>query len=153
MLCVLALLCASCGDGATPVATPTLTPGMIELRYDGGVLRVELAITAEERAAGLSNRDALPADAGMLFVFGVLRTPRFWMKDTRIPLDMIWIGEDKRIAAIDADVQPEPGVADADLRRYGPDVLVAYGLELNAGTAARLGLRPGVQLSFDAPAP
>jgi uncharacterized protein len=159
--CGLIALCVSCGGDehvvapatATAIATAVVAADEIELRYDGGVLRVELAITAQERAAGLSNRDSLADDAGMLFVFERARIPSFWMKDTRIPLDMIWIGEDKRIVEIDADVQPEPGVADADLKRYGPDVPVAYGLEVNAGTAARLGLRPGSQVAFDLPAP
>jgi uncharacterized membrane protein (UPF0127 family) len=155
-----AALAIACGSSADPVSIPTApaatatsAPGMIDLQYDGGVLRVELAVTAAERSVGLSNRDSLAADAGMLFIFENPRMPRFWMKDTRIPLDMIWIGADKRIVEIDANVQPEPGVPDGQLRRYGPDIAVSYGLEVNAGTAARLDLRAGSQLQFDAPAP
>jgi uncharacterized membrane protein (UPF0127 family) len=156
---IVALVGVACDDDAAtsgtaiPVATSTPAQGTIDLRYDGGVLRVELAITAEERTAGLSNRDSLSADAGMLFIFEQPRIPGFWMKDTRISLDMIWIGSDKRVVEIDADVQPEPGIPDGDLTRYGPDVPVSYGLEVNAGTAARLGLAPGSQLQFDVPSP
>jgi hypothetical protein len=131
-----------------PIATPAPT---IELSYDGGVLRVELADTPDERSTGLMHRTSLPDDAGMLFIYEAPRIPSFWMKNTLIPLDMIWIGADKRIVEIDADVQPEPGVADSALRRYGPTVPVSYVLELNAGAAARLGLAPGSLLAFDVP--
>lgn len=147
----IAIACDGGGDGPAPPPTSTPAPGTIELRYDGGVLHVELAITPQERAIGLSNRDSLAHDAGMLFIFENVRVPRFWMKDTRIPLDMIWIAADKRIVEIDANVQPQPGVPDSELTFYSPEVAVAYGLELNAGAAARLGLAPGSQLAFDAP--
>ena len=156
---VAAVACGDSGEGTpngtvqAPAATPTAAPGTIELRYDGGILRVELAITPAERSIGLSNRDSLAADAGMLFIFENPRTPSFWMKDTRIPLDMIWIDADKRIVEIDADVQPEPGVPVGELKRYGSDVPVSYGLEVNAGAAERLGMRAGSQLQFDIPPP
>jgi uncharacterized membrane protein (UPF0127 family) len=121
------------------------------LRYDGGSVRVEVAVTAEERARGLSNRSSLPASAGMLFVFESAHQPSFWMKDTLIPLDLIWIDADKRVEGITPNVQPEPGVADSGLRRYSSEAPVLYVLELNAGAAARFGIVPGSGLAFDAP--
>jgi uncharacterized membrane protein (UPF0127 family) len=121
------------------------------LRYDGGSLRVELAVTPEERARGLSHRASLPAGTGMLFVFESARQPSFWMKDTLIPLDLIWIDADKRVEGVTPDVQPEPGVADGALRRYSSEKPVLYVLELNAGAAARFGIVPGSQLAFEAP--
>jgi uncharacterized membrane protein (UPF0127 family) len=73
------------------------------------------------------------------------------MRQTLIPLDLVWIDGDKRVSQITADVQPEPGVADASLRRYGPDADVLYVLELNAGAAAALGIARGDPLEFALP--
>lgn len=149
-----------CGDpsdlprdstSAPPDGTIELPDGTIELRYEGGSLHVEIAVTPEERSRGLSNRASLPSDAGMLFVYDTPGKPSFWMKDTLVPLDMIWIDSDKRVEGITAGVQPEPGVADGALRHYSPETPVLYVLELNAGAAARIGLAPGSQLEFEAP--
>lgn len=108
-------------------------------------------MTPDARVRGLSNRASLAADSGMLFVFESARLPAFWMKDTLIPLDLVWIDEDKRVVGVTADVQTEPGVADGALRRYSPETLVLYVLELNAGAAARFGMALGSQLEFDLP--
>lgn len=147
---LLAVLIAACGSSdASPRDAATPPADTIELRYEGGTLRVELAITGEERARGLSNRTSLPQDAGMLFVYDEAHFPAFWMRQTLIPLDMVWIGADKRVGSVTANVQPEPGVPDAELRLYRPDGPAQYVLELNAGAATRLGIDPGDQLSFD----
>jgi uncharacterized membrane protein (UPF0127 family) len=141
-------------DAGAPEAPLTPTPeGAIELRHASGVLRVEVARTGEERATGLSNRTSLADDAGMLFVYETPRRPSFWMRQTLIPLDIVWIDAGKRVTQIHADVQPEPGVADGSLRRYVPDSDVLYALELNAGTAARLGIESGDTLQFDVTEP
>jgi uncharacterized membrane protein (UPF0127 family) len=143
------LLSGACSDGAEPAADRPLAT--LEVGYDGGTLIAELARSPEERGVGLAGRDELAAGAGMLFDLGDTRIPAFWMKDTRFPLDLLFIGEDKRIVSITADVQPEPGVADAALRRYSPPSAVRYVLELNGGAAARLELDAGDELSFELP--
>lgn len=139
--------CAREAGAPEPASTPAA--GTIQLRHDGGTLRVEVARTAEERSTGLSNRVSLADGAGMLFVYEPPRRPSFWMRQTLIPLDIIWIGADKRVMQIHANVQPEPGVADADLTRYVPDADASYVLELNGGSAARFGIDVGDELSFD----
>lgn len=141
------MACAREAGAPEPDATPA--DRTVELRYDGGVLRVEVARTAEERARGLSNRVSLADDAGMLFVYERPRRPSFWMRETLIPLDIIWIGADKRVTQIHAEVQPEPGVAVSDLERYVPDADASYVLELNAGAASRFGIDVGDELSFN----
>ena len=160
LLLLIALSCfaAACGNDGTPGrSTPraTLTPETgartIALQYEGGTLHVEVAQTPEERARGLGDRDALPDGSGMLFDLEEARVPGFWMKGMRFALDMVWISEDKRIAGVAEEVQPEPGVDDTQLRRYSPDEPVRYVLELNAGTARRLGLKAGDHVSFDLP--
>ncbi len=138
---------SACGDDSPPGPNHGLP--VIDMRYDGGTLRAEVATTVDERAIGLGGRDALDDDAGMLFVYDEPTTPSFQMKNTLIPLDLIWIGEGGRIVDITPDVQPEPGVRDEDLRRYSPGAPVRYVLEVNAGTAARLGLAVGNELEFE----
>lgn len=89
----------------------------------------------------------------MLFDLHETRIPMFWMKGMRFPLDMVWIGEDGRVAEVTANVPPQPGVADADLARISPAAPVRYVLELNAGAASRHGIAVGTQLAFDLPPP
>jgi uncharacterized membrane protein (UPF0127 family) len=153
------LACGDDGSGETP-APSVIVPAraasglaIIPLRFDGGELRVEVAATPEDRALGLGNRDILEIDAGMLFDLGTTRAPNFTMRGMRIPLDMIWIAEDRRITQVTADIQPEPDVPDTQLTPYTPDQPVRYVLEVNAGTAARLGLEPGDELEFELPGP
>lgn len=71
------------------------------------------------------------------------------MKGMRFALDIIWIGEDKRVTEIMAGVPPQPGTGDAELIRYAPAAPARYVLEVNAGAAARLGIAAGTQLAFD----
>jgi uncharacterized membrane protein (UPF0127 family) len=160
LLLLIALSCfiVACGDDgapdrSTPRATLTPPPGArtIALQYDSGTLHVEVAQTPDERGRGLGFRDALAEDSGMLFDLGRTRVPGFWMKGMRFALDMVWIDESMRIVGVTEDVQPEPGVEDAQLRRYSPDGPVRYVLELNAGAAQRLGLEAGGRVRFELP--
>lgn len=147
-LFAIVLIAAACGDDAPPEPNAGLPE--IDIRYDGGTLHAELAITPDERAIGLGGRDALDDDAGMLFVYDSPRIPSYSMRGMRFPLDFIWIGADKRILQITADVPHEPGAPNEDLQIYSPNEAVMYVLELNAGTAARLPLAPGDALEFEA---
>lgn len=114
-------------------------------------MRVEVASTPTQSERGLGYRDSLPEDAGMLFDLHSPRVPVFWMKGMRFPLDMVWIGEDKRVAGVTAGVQPQPGASDGQLRRVSPAVAVRYVLEINAGAAARQRIEMGTQLMFNLP--
>ncbi len=98
---------------------------------------VELAVTPEQRARGLMFRQNLAADAGMLFDFGAPGKVAMWMKNTLISLDMIFIRSDGIIANISSDTVP---MSLSPVPSNGP---VRGVLELRAGTAARLGIRPG----------
>jgi uncharacterized protein len=98
---------------------------------------VELAITSDQRALGLMNRKEMAADHGMLFDFGMTRRVAMWMKNTYLPLDMLFIRKDGTIAHIAADTVPQ-SEAIIDSREE-----VHFVLELNAGTSKRLGITPG----------
>ncbi len=106
------------------------------------VFDVEVADTAEKRAQGLQGRPGLAPSAGMIFDFGVSRSVFMWMKNTPTSLDMVFIAADGRIANIAADTQP---FSLATLGSAGP---VRYVLELAAGTAARLGVKPGNRVIY-----
>ena len=99
--------------------------------------RVEVALTPEEHARGLMYRSHLDADAGMLFVFDDARVQRFWMKNTLIPLDMIFIAPDRRIAGVVANAAPE-----TENERMVP-ARSQYVLEIGGGLASRLGIHAG----------
>lgn len=104
-------------------------------------IAIEIAKTSQERAKGLSNRESLDKDSGMLFVFDNER-PTFWMKDTLIPLDIIWIN-DGLIIKIDENVQPEPNTADSNLKRYQAPDITDYVLEVNAGFSKENNIKVG----------
>lgn len=112
------------------------------LRVGSSTVEVELARSPFAWARGLSGRDSLPQERGMLFVFPVAEPREFWMKDTRMPLYMIWIREGT-VVGVTADVQPEPGVADVALRPYPSPGNVDQVLEVNAGWAAARGVKIG----------
>jgi uncharacterized membrane protein (UPF0127 family) len=98
---------------------------------------VEMAETPEQRERGLMYRHELAADAGMLFDFQVAQRVAFWMKNTFIPLDMVFIGADGRIVRIAERTVPKSLMANAS----GAPVRAV--LEVNGGTTSRLGIRPG----------
>jgi hypothetical protein len=105
----------------------------------------EIAVTAAERGRGLMHRVALPKDRGMLFVFPEEGRHRFWMKNTLIELDIIFIAADRRVVSISQRAQPcrkEP----CDL--YGPTVNVAYALEIAGGLSATYGFAAGDLVEF-----
>jgi uncharacterized membrane protein (UPF0127 family) len=113
---------------------------------DGFVVRVELATNDETRAQGLMYRDTLPAGTGMLFLFARDDEYPFWMKNTLIPLDMIWVTSDRQIAAISHSVPP----CKADpCPSYPPHAISRYVLEVAGGEARKHGLKAGDQLRFE----
>jgi uncharacterized membrane protein (UPF0127 family) len=107
------------------------------------VVAVELARTDAERARGLMHRSALAPDAGMLFIFDELADHAFWMKNTLIPLDMIFIGDDGRVTGIVARAAP------GDLSPRSAGGPSRYVLEVNGGWAEAHGVAPGDQVRFE----
>lgn len=97
---------------------------------------VEVARTEAQQARGLMYRKSMPRDRGMIFPFQPARYASFWMENTYIPLDIIFIGTDRRVLNI---VQGKPKSRDI-LNSIGPAIAV---LELNAGESDRIGLEPG----------
>ncbi len=107
---------------------------------------VEIADSREEQTLGLMYRDSMPADHGMLFIFQDEAPRSFWMKNTRIALDILYF--DQQLKLVSASLATPP----CRVRRcpiYPSGVPAMYVLELNAGTAAKLGIEPGAYLQVD----
>jgi len=113
---------------------------------DGTVILLEIAETPEEHQRGLMFRSHLDPDRGMLFLFDQLGFPNFWMKDTWIPLDMVFLDPKGTVTDLAASVPPCPS---EPCPEYSPGKPSSAVLELNAGTAARHGIKPGVTLRFE----
>lgn len=106
---------------------------------------VEMALTGEQQSCGLMLRQRMGQDEGMIFVNDPPRPVAFWMKNTVLPLDMVFIGADGRIAQIAENTVPFS--TDTVESRH----MIAVVLEVLAGTARRLGLRPGDRVTIDQP--
>jgi uncharacterized protein len=113
-------------------------------RADGSTVRVALEVmnTPAARERGMMYRPALAEDHGMLFVFPEEVEHPFWMKNTLVPLDMLFIAGDGRIVGIHADAVP---ISTASLSVGQPST---YVLEVNGGWAARHGVRAGDRIEF-----
>ena len=101
------------------------------------VFQVEVARTMAERARGLMYRRTMPEDQGMLFDFHVEDTVTMWMKNTYMPLDMIFVSRDGSVVSITEDAAP---MSERVISSAGPAYAV---IELNAGAARRIGVVAG----------
>lgn len=107
-----------------------------------GSLSVAIADDAIEREKGLMFRDRLDANSGMLFIFEKDLAGCFWMKNTRIPLDIIWLDESKKVVYMHEHANP------FDETSICPDKTATYVLEVNAGQAREYGIALGAELAF-----
>lgn len=119
------------------------TAKTIGVCIDENCFQVEIAGTPEEQAKGLMHRYSLPEDGGMLFAFDSAKIAKFWMKNTLIPLDMIWIYQDE-IVYIEHNAQP---CKEEPCQVYGPEQVIGYVLEINGGKSRELGIEVGDTIS------
>lgn len=144
------LLFAACSK---PVVPPPAAPTPVQAASgprvvfpDGYTVQVELAIDDETRAQGLMFRDSLRPASGMLFFFPQDGHYPFWMKNTLIPLDMIWIDASRKVAHLKSAVPP----CKADpCPSYPPNVQARYVLEVAGGVSKQHGLKAGDPLRFE----
>lgn len=127
-------------------------PDLANLRGDWGSLsfKIELADDPEERARGLMFRESMPRASGMLFVYESPQTVSFWMKNTLIPLDMIFLDQ----SGVVRDIHHRAIPGDLTPISAGPDIFAV--LEINGGLAKRYGISVGSHMqhgAFDAGAP
>ena len=110
-------------------------------------LTVEVADTPEERSKGLMYREKLSIENGMLFVFPEEDYRGFWMKNTLIPLDMIFVDAEGRIINIEEAV-PEPNTSDENLKSYRSDEPAKYVIETNSSFTERKDVEEGDRVVF-----
>jgi hypothetical protein len=113
-----------------------------KLSIDGNTWTVEMATTTIQQALGLSGRESLGANDGMLFVFGGPGVQNFWMKDMNFSLDMIWISGNT-VAGFAQDAAPQPGAPLWKLKIYTSPYNVDKVLEVVAGTVAKYNIKVG----------
>ena len=134
----------SSGSGGSGSATPT-AQSMVYLGTPAGdvPVKVEVVATEAQIEKGLMYRQHLPLDSGMLFLMGREYQWSFWMRNTLIPLDMIFIGKDMKVAGVAADAVPQT----EDLRYV--DKPSVYVLEVNAGWTRQHGVTPGQRIEIE----
>ncbi|MCO8146485.1 DUF192 domain-containing protein [Rhodovulum tesquicola] len=132
--------------GAAGLAAAQCDESHVDLRGEWGTARfsVEIADDDAERARGLMHRETLPASAGMLFVYDRPQHVAFWMENTLIPLDMIFVGPEGLVLKVHLNARP----LDRTPIDGGEGVLAV--LEINGGLAGRLGIGPGSELRHPA---
>ena len=138
------LLCITLLWSTQLTAAETNTPQSDgEVTLAGQTFSVELATTRGQRARGLMFRASMPANHGMLFLFPQPRPMAFWMKNTAMPLDILFFDQQARFISAHHNVPP---CHTARCPHYASKQAAAMVLELNGGRSAALGLKPGDQL-------
>lgn len=142
--------CSQPAQNTATDADPALRPSPVPLPQaifpDGFAVDLELALTPEEISRGLMFRPVLPENRGMLFLFDQPRLPSFWMKNTLIPLDLVFLDGAGTVVDVIADVQP---CAADPCPNYPPSSPVRAVLEIGAGVAALHSLEVGSMIIFD----
>lgn len=123
-------------------AKPSPTPETKVISISSNALTVEVADSNEERIKGLSDKESLPEDSGMVFVFAGDSRPSFWMKDMNFAIDIIWV-KDEKIVGIEKDVEPEPDVSEKNLTLYPAPQAIDHAIEVNAGYSEKNNLEVG----------
>jgi uncharacterized protein len=137
IVCALGVIAlASVGASAVEFRTSP-QPLVIETANGPVSFTVELATTSEERSQGLMNREEMADDHGMIFDFGATRPVMMWMKNTILPLDMVFLAPDGEVLGVAAEAVP---FSETIISSPGP---VRYVLEINAGLAAEKGIAAG----------
>lgn len=113
---------------------------------DGATIVASVADTDAARARGLMFRDTLPDDEGMLFVFAESRRHAFWMRNVLVPLDMMWLDENRRIVWL---VESAPPCVDEPCPIYIPERPASSVIEVPGGFTKRHGIRVGDTVRFE----
>lgn len=140
---LVAAIVAVLAAGYLAFAAGDLTKAVLHTDSGEHAVMVELALTPEQREVGLMNRSQMPQDQGMLFRFDETRNVSMWMKNTLIPLDMLFIDDSGKIVTIKTNAQP------LSLAIIPSGQPVRYVLELNGGAAARYDVSIGDRLEHE----
>ncbi len=117
---------------------------VVEIHTAQGIVdyQAEVAVTRSQKSRGLMHREHMPRNHGMLFLYDPPRKTGMWMKNTHIPLDMLFIDADGRIVKIEENTEP------MSTHTISSGEKVRAVLELNAGQAAEHGIKPGDRVEY-----
>ena len=151
LMAILACLLAVPSIGIATPPSGTSAARLIPVKTPSGtVIHAEIADTPQKRSAGLMYRDHLKKDHGMMFFFDQAQEWTFWMKNTLISLDLIWMDEKKRVIHIERNV-PVCTRTDDSCPQYRPNDGAMFVLEIAAGTVDELKIEKGTKLQFANP--
>jgi len=114
--------------------------------FEGNCFNVDVSTTPEERSRGLMFKESLDINQGMLFVFDKNDIYPFWMKNTLISLDIIWINKEKEIVFIKETASP---CEEKFCTTINPSVVAKYVLEINGGLSGKIGIQVGDKISIE----
>jgi uncharacterized membrane protein (UPF0127 family) len=147
MVRVLLLTVVLAGCGRKSSTLEDLNTRLVKLP-DGSEIRAEVVTHPADMMRGMMFRDSLAPDRGMLFIHGQPGPYKYWMYQVRIPLDIIWLDQSRRIVEISANTPPCASESAAQCPSYGGNRPALFVLELAGGLAARHGLKVGDVLVF-----
>ncbi len=121
----------------------SFSPALMSIEAPRGIIHALVATSTVDQEKGLGDRDSLPSDQGMIFIFSEQGMYNFWMKDMHFPLDIVWIDGSKKIVGLISNISPTTYPS-----TFLPPSPVSYVLELNAGSAEKYGIATGTTVIF-----
>ena len=118
-------------------------PKRLDVKFKEVVVKAQVAQTPAEKERGLSGRDYLESNEGLLFIFNQSGFYPFWMKDMKFPIDIVWISEDKKVIDISENISPETYP-----QTFTSKLPARYVLEVNAFWIRKSGIKLGDAVSF-----
>ena len=157
-LLTISLFCSSCqADSGSPNPIQTQSSAnseqpqtlpTVQTNLGKIPLKIMLARTNTQKAQGLMFYESLPDNEGMLFVYSSPRMMSFWMYNTKIPLDLIFLSDQLEVTEWIESMTPGYGIDPAAQPRYESQIPAQYALELNSGSVKKLGISPGDRLEI-----
>lgn len=118
-------------------------PNSVDITLRGNSYNLEIANTNAQREKGLMNRSSMAKDSGMIFVFDVAGIYPFWMKNTLITLDIIWLDQNGKVVFIKENAGPCSNIVSVVCHTIIPNAISKYVIELNSGEVEKIGLKVG----------
>lgn len=115
----------------------------LDIKINSEVIKAEEAKTSAQRAKGLGGRNCINTNQGMLFEFEQTGYYPFWMKDMRFAIDMVWLDKNHKVVTVKPNIEPA-----SYPQTFVNDSPAQYVLELQAGRADKISIKPGTQISF-----
>lgn len=140
---IIAFLIAGVLIAAVFIASQKNKSQFKEIKIGNAVINAEIADTPSKQIKGLSGKNELKENQGMLFVYSKPGFYSIWMKDMKFPIDIVWVDENKKIIGVENEVRPE-----SYPKSFEPSGLAKYALEINSGFVKKYGIGVGKTMDF-----